>query len=41
NFLEITIISDNNKLYFDWYHKPTFSSRYLNFLSQHPVCQKR
>ncbi|EFN62466.1 hypothetical protein EAG_00055, partial [Camponotus floridanus] len=22
NFLDITIISDNNRLYFDWYHKP-------------------
>jgi len=41
NFLEISIISDNNKLHFDWYHKPTFSRRYLNFLSQHPDCQKR
>lgn len=41
SFLEITIISENNRLLFDWYHKPTFSNRYLNFLSQHPECQKR
>ena len=31
----------DNHLIFDWYHKPTFSGRYLNYFSQHPVCQKR
>ncbi|XP_071579118.1 uncharacterized protein [Temnothorax nylanderi] len=41
NFLEITMILNNNRLTFDWFHKPTFSGRYLNFMSQHPVCQKR
>lgn len=41
NFLDITIILENNHLIFDWFHKPTFSGRYLNFLSQHPSCQKR
>jgi hypothetical protein len=41
NFLDITIIKKNNGLEFDWYHKPTFSGRYLNFLSAHPLSQKR
>ncbi|XP_071653246.1 uncharacterized protein [Temnothorax longispinosus] len=41
NFLEITMILNNNRLTFDWFHKPTFSGRYLNFFSQHPACQKR
>jgi len=41
SFLEITILSENNRLHFNWYHKPTYSSRYLNFHSQHPECQKR
>lgn len=27
-------------LKYDWFHKPTFSGRYLNFASYHPVCQK-
>ena len=37
NFLDITIIKENTILEFDWYHKPTFSGRYLNFLSAHPM----
>ncbi|XP_070170456.1 uncharacterized protein [Polyergus mexicanus] len=41
DFLDVTIILKNNRLNFDWFHKPTFSGRYLNFLSQHPLCQKR
>jgi len=41
NFLDVTLISDNNFLIFDWYHKDTFSGRYLHFLSQHSLCQKR
>jgi hypothetical protein len=41
NFLDNTIIKRNNVLEFDWYHKPTFSGRYLNFLSAHPLSQKR
>lgn len=40
DFLDVTLILNNNRLTFDWYHKPTFSGRYLNFLSQHPLCQK-
>ncbi|KAM0724705.1 hypothetical protein ACS0PU_009089 [Formica fusca] len=41
NFLDISILLINNRLLTDWFHKPTFSGRYLNFLSQHPTCQKR
>ena len=29
------------QIIFDWYRKPTFSGRFLNFFSQHPLCQKR
>jgi len=41
NFLDATIINDNNVLEFDWYMKPTFSGRMLNYLSNHPLTQKR
>jgi len=41
NFLDITLIKNNKKIEFDWFHKPTFSGRYLNFLSLHPITQKR
>jgi len=41
NFLDIIIIKNNNHLEFNWYHKPTFSGRYLNYLSQHPISQKK
>jgi len=41
NFLDITIIIENKKIMFNWYHKPTFSGRYLSYLSQHPLSQKR
>ena len=34
------MIRDNELIEFNWYHKPTFSVRYLNFWSQHPVSQK-
>jgi len=41
NFLDTTIIRNNNRLKLDWYHKPTYSGRYLNYFSQHPISQKR
>jgi len=41
DFLDVTIIKNNNKLEFDWSHKSTFSNRYLNFYSQHSLTQKR
>jgi len=40
-FRYFIIIKKNNILEYDWYHKPTFSGKYLNFFSQHPVSQKR
>jgi len=39
NFLDVTIINNNNIIEFDWYQKPTFFGRYLNFL--HSPIQKR
>lgn len=41
NFLDTNIIIEINTLIYNWYHKPTFSGRYLNFYSQHPLCQKK
>jgi len=41
NFLDVTIISNNGFIQFDWFHKPTFSGRYLHFESRHPLCHKR
>ena len=41
NFLDVTIINNNGHVEFDWYHKPTFSGRFLNFESQHPLCHKK
>jgi len=40
NFLDVTVIRNNELIEFNWYHKPTFSGRYLNFWSQHPISQK-
>jgi len=40
NFLDVILIN-NNTIKFDWYHKSTFSGRYLNFLSHYPPTQKR
>ncbi|KYN06165.1 hypothetical protein ALC62_02926 [Cyphomyrmex costatus] len=40
NFLDISIINNKGIIEFDWYHKPTFLERYLNFLSNHPISQK-
>ncbi|XP_039311308.1 uncharacterized protein LOC120359073 [Solenopsis invicta] len=41
DLLDITIIKNEGALIFDWYHKPTFTESYLNFLSGHPLSQKR
>ncbi|XP_011866087.1 PREDICTED: uncharacterized protein LOC105561048 [Vollenhovia emeryi] len=40
NFLDTTICVVDECIEFDWYHKPTFSGRYLNFSSSHPACHK-
>ena len=37
NFLDTTVIRLNNgKLITNWFRKPTFSGRYISFLSAHP-----
>jgi len=41
NFLDVSIIINNNHIEFDWYRKPTFSGRFLNFFSQHPLAHKK
>jgi len=41
NFLDLTIIKKNNSIIFNWFRKPTFSGRFLNFHSHHPFNQKR
>ncbi|RLU21129.1 hypothetical protein DMN91_005755 [Ooceraea biroi] len=41
NFLDISIIFEHGNINLDWYHKPTFSGRYLNFFSHHPTSHKR
>jgi len=41
NFLVLTVIIRNSFMIFDWYQKPTFSGRILNYFSQHPITQKR
>jgi len=40
NFLDTTLIIDNQRIIFDTYHK-TFSGRFLNFHSNHLLCHKR
>ncbi|KYN26684.1 hypothetical protein ALC57_03945 [Trachymyrmex cornetzi] len=34
-------MKNNNHLELDWHHKPTFSGKYLNFLSAHSISQKK
>jgi len=41
NFLDITLIKKDGRLYSNWYCKSTFSSRFLNFHSQHPFAHKK
>lgn len=40
NFLDISIINNEDGILTDWYHKPTWSRKYLNFNSHHPIQQK-
>jgi len=37
---DIILNIKNNKIITDWYHKTTFSGRYLSFYSNHPICHK-
>jgi len=41
NFFHITICERDNSIEFNWFHKPTFSGRCLNFISQHPFSPKK
>ncbi|XP_039312024.1 uncharacterized protein LOC113003590 [Solenopsis invicta] len=41
SFLDVMLINVNNRIIFDQYSKPTFSGRYLNFFSHHPLCHKK
>ena len=41
SFLDVTISIIGNGFGVDWYRKPTFSGRFLNFYSNHPIAQKR
>ena len=40
NFLDLKICVERDLLILDWYHKDTFSGRYLSFFSNHPICHK-
>jgi len=40
SFLDITLNIRNNKIIIDWFHKTTFSGRYLSSYSNHPICHK-
>lgn len=40
NFLNTIIIRPNKNLITNWYRKPTWSGRYINFLSSHPTKYK-
>ncbi|XP_018337091.1 PREDICTED: uncharacterized protein LOC108745430 [Trachymyrmex septentrionalis] len=41
NFLDVTVSINKNRCNFDWYRKPTFLGRFLNFHSNHPLMQKK
>ena len=41
NFLDVTLINFKNKIFTDWYQKPTCTYRTLNFNSNHPISLKR
>ena len=40
NFLDTKVIRDGDRLITDWHRKPTFSGRYVNFYSSHPLRYK-
>jgi len=39
-FLDVTLHIKNNRIVTDWFHKTTFSGRYLSFFSNHPISHK-
>lgn len=40
-FLDLLLVHDGNKVLTNWFHKKTWSGRYLNFFSHHPIGQKK
>ncbi|KYN01704.1 hypothetical protein ALC62_07533 [Cyphomyrmex costatus] len=40
NFLDLSLNVVDDKLILDWFHKKTFSGRYLSYYSNHPKCIK-
>lgn len=41
NFLDTTLINRNHQIETKWYTKATWSERYINFKSNHPISQKK
>ncbi|KYQ60037.1 hypothetical protein ALC60_00918 [Trachymyrmex zeteki] len=41
NFLDVKVITNNGRIKFDIYKKPTNSGRYLNYMSNHSIQHKR
>jgi len=40
SFLDLRLIITDNLIHIDWFHKKTFSGRFLSFHSSHPLCHK-
>jgi len=41
SFLDLLLkVGEKNEIIIDWFHKNTFSGRYLSFFSNHPMCHK-
>jgi len=40
SFLDLLLRRLDNKIHIDWFHKKTFSGRFLSYFSSHPVCHK-
>jgi len=40
SFLDLLLTIDDNTIQIDWFHKDTFSGRYLSFFSSHPLRYK-
>ncbi|XP_024893281.1 uncharacterized protein LOC112468378 [Temnothorax curvispinosus] len=40
SFLDLQLLVIDDTIVIDWYHKDTFSGRYLSYYSNHPECHK-
>jgi len=40
SFLDLLLTITDNTIHIDWFHKKTFSVRFLSFYSSHPFCHK-